>query len=203
MTAPVGFTFRETMAGPFALGESDPTAGYEKGKAQGSKLKMHATVTINDVQTFVDDPAHTGRLTGCVDFSEIAKDMEAPSGLLQLFSPTDDPQHKVMVYELGFQHADQPYYLAGRKEVRDDPGIDVWKDTTTLFTRLYGGTDKSGPVIGAGILTLGPGELLRMVSTMRVVGGKPLGDQFQTFVRFGRFFFGELWDGYVATKLCK
>ena len=65
-----------------------------------------------------------------------------------------------MIYELAFERKGQDYYLAGRKEVQDDPGFDLWKDTT-LLTQLHRGVDKTGPVIGAGFVTLlSPTELL-------------------------------------------
>ncbi len=60
-------------------------------------------------------------------------------------APTDDPKLKLMVYELGFEHGGEDYYLAGKKEVKDDPGFDLWSDTTTRYTKLHKGTDKSGP----------------------------------------------------------
>ncbi len=58
--------------------------------------------------------------------------------------------------ELGFAHDGKSYYLAGRKEVRNEPGFDLWKDTTTLFTRLHTGRDAAGPVIGGGPTLLRP-----------------------------------------------
>jgi hypothetical protein len=198
MTA--GFTFRETMAGPFALGESDPARGYERGKDTRSTLAMHATVTIDDMRAFVEDPEHVGQLAGTVDVSGMNRDIPAPSGVVRLFSPTGDAELKTMVYELAFEHEGRPFYLAGEKKVKDDPGIDIWKDTTTLYTRLHEGEDTAGPVAGAGILTLSPVELVKMVGTMRVLGGDALG-QLETLSRFGRFFFGELWEAYAATKL--
>jgi cholesterol oxidase len=57
-------------------------------------------------------------------------------------------------YELAFVLGSQDYYLAGRKEVRHDPVYDLWRDTTTLYTTLHQGTDKTGTVVGAGILTI-------------------------------------------------
>jgi hypothetical protein len=102
-----------------------------------------------------------------------------------------------MIYELAFEHGGQDYYLAGKKEVRDDPGFDLWKDTTTLYSRLHEGTDKSGSVVGAGILSLGPAELMRLVSTIRVTNAKSTKEQTQAMLDFGRFFMGELWDTYA------
>ena len=75
-----------------------------------------------------------------------------------------------MVYELAFEHQGQPYYLAGYKQVQNDrKGIDLWNDTTTLFTRLHKGFDSRAPVIGAGVLRLGVPDLMKLTSTLRVI----------------------------------
>ena len=56
---------------------------------------------------------------------------------------------KYMIYELAFQYQGQPYYLAGHKEVRENPLFDLWRDTTTLYTKLHKGSDKNGPMAAA------------------------------------------------------
>lgn len=191
-----GIRFRETMAGHFALDATEPKAGAELGKQQDCSLAMHATVTIRDMQRFIDDPGHLGELTGNIDFAPFGMAIPATSGVFNLFSPTDDPQMKYMVYELGFEHEGQPYYLAGHKEVKDDPGFDLWSDTTTLYTTLHKGSSKDDPVVGAGVLSLGVTDLLSLMRSMAVIDSDGLGDDAATLAKFGRFFIGELWDSY-------
>jgi len=116
--------------------------------------------------------------------------------VFQLFSPADDPRMRYMVYELGFRHGDTDYYLAGKKQVKDDPGPDLWADTTTLFTRLHQGTDATGPIVGAGVLRLGAIELGRLASTMHATGAESLAQAAAAVARFGKFFIGQLWDQY-------
>lgn len=84
------------------------------------------------------------------------------SGVFNLFSPTEQPNTKVMVYELGYTLGGADRYLAGDKA--------VCRDTTTLSTQLQDGTDKGSAVLGAGILTLGVTDLVALVSTLRVTG---------------------------------
>ena len=196
----VGITFRETMAGGFTLGETDPKLGAQKGHAAGNILAMHATITIQDLERFLADPAHPGQLNGSLDFPAFGENIPAKTGLFNLFSPTDQPKLKLMVYELGFAHGGQDYYLAGKKEVRDDPIYDVWRDTTTLITQLHQGQDKSGPVVGAGILTLGALDLMRMVSTMHALNAPSPAEAGKALMSFGRFFLGQLWDTYARKR---
>jgi hypothetical protein len=185
------------MAGGFALGETDPGAGREAGERQGHELAMHATVSIRDLARFVEDPHHLGELHGSIDFAPLGRGIPAVTGVFNLFSPAGEPRLKLMVYELGFQHGGRDYYLAGKKEVRDDPGFDLWKDTTTLFTRLHQGKDASGPVVGAGVLSLGVADLIKLLATFRVTHAGSLKERAATVARFGRFFLGELWDTYL------
>ena len=196
----VGITFRETMRGGFALGETDPAAGEKRGKEEGTVLTMHASIEIPDVRAFIADASHGGRISGEIAFPPLGKNIAAKSGVFQLFSPTENPGMKLMVYELLFETGGTRYYLAGRKEVRNDPGLDVWTDTTTLFTRLHKGADKTAPVAGAGILTLGLDDLARLVSTMRSTGAGSIEEQAKAVLDFGRFFLGELWDSYGKGK---
>ncbi len=193
-----GIRFDETMAGGLTLGEVDCRAGAKAGRLAGHIMAMHATVTIDDMERFISDANHAGALSGTIDFPPFGTAIPCRNGKFNLFSPTDDPQMKYMIYELGFEHGGQAYYVAGHKEVKDDPGFDLWDDTTTLYTKLHQGSDASGPVVGAGVLSLGVSELMKLVASMEVLHAAGLGEKAQTLAQFGRFFMGELWDTYVS-----
>ncbi|HFE39204.1 MAG TPA: GMC family oxidoreductase [Gammaproteobacteria bacterium] len=105
-----------------------------------------------------------------------------------------------MVYELAFVHDNADYYLAGYKEVKDDRGFDLWSDTTTLYTTLHKGKDKSGDIVGAGILRLGVVQLSKLLSTVEVSGTDSEVEKAKTVARFGSFFSGNLWDSYATPK---
>lgn len=192
-----GLTFRETMAGAFALGQSNAEMGAAEGKAANTQLAMHAAITIRDMQAFVDDPEHQGQLHGTVDFTPFGIGIPAKNGAFNLFSPTDTPDTKYMIYELGFEHEGQDYYLAGKKKIKDDPGFDLWSDTTTLYTQLHKGKDSTGEVVGAGVLSLAMSDLVKLVSTMHATNTQSISEKMSVFSRFGRFFLGNLWDSYA------
>jgi len=194
--AAAGLTFTETMSGDFALGDTDPRAPRTTNRGEWSELAIHVTVHIDDIDRFIADVTHTGRLTGHVSSPLFGGDVPATHGVFNLFSPTDDPALTLMVYELAFQHDGKAYYLAGRKEVRDDPGLDLWADTTTLFTTLHEGSDRTAPVVGAGVLRLGIGELLKLVRSMRATNTRSLEESARVVQRFGTFFLRSLWTSY-------
>lgn len=196
--ASTGVTFRETMSGPFALGEVDPEQGRATGARGGDTLALHATIRIPDIARFESDPEHPGTIEGEVVFEPLGGPFPARGGRFNLFSPADEPRLKRMIYEVGFEHDGQPYYLAGHKDVRDDPGFDAWTDTTTLYTRLHRGTDAGGAVVGAGVLSLGADDLTRLVSTVRATGTESVGEGAGAIAAFGRFFLGALWERYAA-----
>jgi cholesterol oxidase len=189
-----GLTFHETMAGPLALGATEPESGAADPAA--ADLAIHCEITIDDIDRFVSDPEHTGSIAGSVDYPPFGHGLPVTGGTFNLFSPGAAPGETIMGYRLAFEHGGKAYFLAGRKHVRDGPGFDIWKDTTTLYSVLHEGPDENGPVAGAGILSLGVEALARMVSTMRPTDGG-----FEPMVKFGRLFLGSLWETYGADKL--
>jgi len=193
---PIGITFDETMAGAFALGHTQPAAGAAAGRRSGDQLAMHATVTIPDLDAFIADPKHLGQLKGSIDFTPFGSGIRATSGVFNLFSPSAKSSLKYMVYELAFRHDGKDHYLAGKKHVHDDFGVDLWADTTTLFTRLHAGKNDKAPVAGAGILRLDMGDVLKLMSTIKVTGTRSAKDKAEVVAKFGKFFMGELWDIY-------
>jgi cholesterol oxidase len=197
-TPTLGFTFSEVMAGPIALGETDPARGLEKGKAAHTPLTMHGKIVIDDLNLFLSEKNHPGSLTGSIDWAPFGHGIPCRSGVFNLFSPTADPALKHMVYELAFEHDGVPYYFAGHKEVRVHPLLDMWKDTTTLYTQIHRSKDKSGPVVAAGVISLGPLELLKMVRTFAALNASGPQQAAEAVTRFGKFFMGELWSTYIA-----
>ena len=194
-SAKIGITFKELMSGGFALGETDPKAGAAKG--QDTVLAMHGTITIDDVDAFINDPNHAGVLDVVMDWPPFGTGLSAPKGVFNLFSPSGDPKLKLMVYEWGLEHDGKAYYFAGHKNVQVHPLIDVWKDTTTLYTQLHEGTDKNGPVVGAGIISLSLQELIKMGGNFKALNAPSAEAGAAAVAKFGKFFMGELWDTYI------
>ncbi len=191
-----GIRFKETMAGYVGMGETDPVAGARKGRADGTRLAMHAEVSIASIDDFLADPEHVGGLSGSVDYQPIGGEHTADDGLFRLFSPSEEPDLRYMVYQLKLDRDGAPHLLSGRKHVRDDSCFDLWRDTTTLHTLIHEGEDENAPALAAGILRLDLGELLRLLSTLETPGATSIGDKTDAVSKFGLFFMGELWRIY-------
>ena len=193
----VGISFNEVMSGGLTLGATDPQAGHDQGQKANTIFTMQATIRVPDISKLAVDPQHQGEITGNVSYPSFGANIPAKNGVFKLFSPTGDPKLKLMVYELGFEHGGQEYYMAGRKEVRQDPVIDAWKETTTLYTMLHAGSDSGGKIVAAGILKLGVTELMHLVKSMQAINATTLQEKTRAVSEFGKFFMRELWDSYV------
>jgi predicted patatin/cPLA2 family phospholipase len=192
----VGVTFRETMQGGFTLGATDPRSG-----ATGQDvLALHATIHIEDITAFIDDPRHLSSLTGHIDFAPFGHAIPSESGAFGLFSPSGDPTLTYMVYELGFRHQGKSYYLAGKKHVHTGAPWQLWGETTTLYTLLHEGTAADGPVIGAGVLRLGVPDLFKLLATLHATNAPRSGRAAAAVWRFFKFFATELIRTYLLRR---
>ena len=192
----LGIKFSEEMKGTLVSGSADPEDISPDVLAAGDAVVMSATVVIPDLDSFIADRNHLGGLYGGVTYAPLEGLEANRPGVFNLFSPGDNDREKLMVYELGLRSLGQDYYFAGRKIVRDDPGFDVWSDTTTLYTSLHRGTDKNGDVIASGVLSLTAMNLAELLSTLQVTGTDSPLEKTETVACFGKFFAGELWDTY-------
>jgi cholesterol oxidase len=193
----LGFMFSEVMSGDFALGPTDPAAGAKLGASQGTTLTMHASISIADLDQFIQNPQHPGDLLGTIDFTSFSTNILCDSGVFNLFRSGNKAGEKLMIYELGFLFNGQRYYLAGKKLIEHDHGPEVLQETTTLYTVLHQSADASGPVMGAGILHLGAKQLTDLMKTINVTGAESTFQSVQAVAKFLRFFFGELWHTYI------
>lgn len=201
-------SFTEEMKGFFALGETDYRTGYDAGRSYGDAIMFHLTIAVDGVNRFVTRPEHdTDDLVGYVESEKLGGRRPVEKGWFNLFTDDDDPSRKKMIYRLFFSDAvGRPLTLSGFKDIKDDPGFDVWADTTTLFTKIYKGhiadenSERQAEIIGAGIIHIHFFDFLKQLTTFRTEG-PTLGDRAAAMGRFGRLFFGKLFDVYAKELL--
>ena len=70
----------------------------------------------------------------------------------------------------------------------------MWDDITTCFTRLHEGTDKSGPVVGAGVIHIKKEQLLNLIPTIRATNTNSKQESLKVLADFGKFFMGSIWE---------
>ncbi|QDE91663.1 hypothetical protein BHS06_23275 [Myxococcus xanthus] len=194
MTNPASdLTFRERMSGPLAMGATDPMKGATQGNA--ARFTMHCTISVDDLDAFTRDAAHTARLEARVSYPPLGKELPVQQGHFNLFRNAEEPGTKLMSYGLRFSAKGREYFLEGTKTLRDEPGFDLWRDTTRLYCYLHEGPDARSPVVGAGVLMLGKRALVELLGSMRSSRHGTAG--FGAVSHFGRFFLGTLWNVYA------
>jgi cholesterol oxidase len=193
--------FTEDMKGFVTLGEADYEAGYRQGRTDKTALMFHLTITTDDVDAFTLDATHVANAEGYVECDALGGRLPVERGVFNLFVDTGDPTTKHMLYRLFFADGvGHPLTLTGFKHIHDDPGMDLWRDTSTLYTHILGGHveadgDDSAEVVASGVITIHLTDFARQLTTFRSHGGSA-GDRARALERFGRLFMGELWGLY-------
>jgi len=215
-TAHTKLSFTEEMKGFISFDELDYDLGRRRGEEEGTSIMFHLTITVDGVNRFVTWPDHdTNDVKGYIKCDALGGKLPVEQGTFNLFIDEQDPAQKKMLYRLFF-HDDQgrALTLSGFKEVKDDPGRDLWHDTTTLFTRILGGyvdaaeeeAAKGDPeklqqmVVASGIIVIQYFDFLKQLTTFRTEG-PTRSDRASAMARFGRLFIGKLWDVYARDVL--
>jgi cholesterol oxidase len=196
-----GFEFTEDMKGYVTFAQTSYQDGYDQGHKDGTFLMFHLTIRTDDVDAFAAAPEHQAEATGYVQCDQLGGQRRVETGVFNLFVDTADNRRKKMKYRLFFHDGHgRPLTLSGFKDVQDVPGNDVWRATTTLYTNLLEGhvsseQEASAPMIAAGIIHIEMLDFLKELTTMRA-SGPTLADRAAAIEKFGRLFFGSLWDVY-------
>ncbi len=199
-----GVQFTERMSGYFSTLVTDDYADdYERaarqGEADDSRLEFVLTIASDDMKTAINNPAHEYRMTGSVECSALSPEpLTVNDGIFNLF--TVDQQRvdaTNMVYRMKLTASDsKEYFFDGFKIIHDDARLDLWTDTTTLYTIVYEGADLSGRVVGRGILKISPADFMRQLTTIQITNATNTPERLAATARFGRHFAGALYESY-------
>jgi hypothetical protein len=199
MTASVQFT--EEMLGHVTFGESDFARGAAPERDGAGALKFHLTIVVDDIERFETDPTRRAVAHGYLDCDALGGRLPVEHGVFNLFVDTE-PGVKRMLYRLHFRDGTgHPLTLSGFKLVKDDAGFDVWKDTTTLFTRVLRGhvdehQEPSAEIVASGVLRIRVRDFARQLTTFRA-GGPDAGAKLGALAKFGTIFLGQLAEAYL------
>jgi cholesterol oxidase len=195
----IALSFTEEMKGYLDFEATDYEDAFAAGKTAGRKLMFHLTITADDIERFIDDDLHEAGVSGWVGCDALGGRLPVEGGHFNLFVDQEgDRRRKRMFYRLFFRDgAGHPLTLVGFKEVRDDPGFDVWSDTSTLYTRVLTGhvnadEEPAAPVLATAILHILPRDFARQMTTFRVKPARRV----DALARFGTLFAGSLWETY-------
>lgn len=199
--APAGVRFTEEMTGFVAFGERDHERGAIAGRGNHVRLMVHLRIEINDLDRFEAVPNREATATGWVNFEALGGILPVEAGTFNLFVEGDGPESTRMLYRLHFRDGvGHPVTLVGFKRVGNSSLARVWRDTSTLYTRIVRGhvdaADEAGAeIIASGILRLHPAGFLRQLTTFRGKGSE-ITDRVAAIARFDALFAGRLWGLY-------
>ncbi|QMU29884.1 GMC family oxidoreductase N-terminal domain-containing protein [Adhaeribacter radiodurans] len=201
MIKPVGIQFTEKMTGYFSTREKqDYTHAFELGQQTDSPCEFTLTIISDNLQRMLLSDRHEAKMVGTVTVPALSKNpLVVSEGIFNLFEEDQLAGGVLkMNYNMKLHAVDgQKFYFNGYKEVYDNPGFDLWTDTSTLFITIYEGSDKKGPVAGKGILKIQPKDFAAQITTMKALNtANPL-ETAQALKDFGLFFTKSLYQQYA------
>ena len=203
MTSTVRFT--EEMLGHITFGETDFARGAQPSRDGSADFKFHLTIEVEDIDAFGKDPLRPAGAKGWVHCDALGGQLPVIEGWFNLFVDQEEPGVKHMLYRLWFYDGvGHPLTMTGYKLVANDAGFDVWKDTTTLFTRVLRGHvaeggDDSAEIVGSGIIIIRMRDFAKQLTTFRS-SGPGLGAQLGALVKFGVIFAQQLAQVYLRRR---
>lgn len=199
MTSSVRFT--EEMLGHVTFGETDFARGAQPDRDGSSAFKFHLTIEVEDIESFGNDPLRPATAVGYVVGDAFGGKLPVEQGWFNLFVDVE-PGVKHMLYRLWFRDGvGNPLTMTGFKLVKDDAGFDVWKDTTTLFTRVLQGhvpegDDETATVLATGTIIIRARDFAKQLTTFRA-GGPTIGAKLGALGKFGFIFAQQLAEAYL------
>ncbi|MCP3866834.1 MAG: alpha/beta hydrolase [Gammaproteobacteria bacterium] len=203
---PVSFQFTEDMKGYVTFGAVSFKDGFEKGRDSRTSLMFRLTIEMDDIDEFVANKMHEAKATGYIECDRLGGKRPVERGIFNLFIDTGDLYGKKMRYRLFFSDSQgNPMTLSGSKDVQDSPGIDIWTDTSTLYTNLYSGhiqaeQEASTQIQAAGILRIEIQDFAKQLTTFRT-NGSTFAERMVTMEKFGSLFVGSLWQVYGPSPM--
>ena len=200
-TTKTSFEFTEEMKGYLSTKANAFDDGYDKGKQDKHYLMLHLTIRTEDLDAFVSSEEHQCAATGYVNGDLIGGRCDVEKGIFNLFVDTADKNRRQMRYRLFFTTSEgKKLTLSGVKQIQDNPGLDIWADTTTLFTNLFQGhieaeKEPKTKTFATGKLFIEAADFAVQLTTFRT-SATGFKERIQAFEKFGAFFLGSLWEVY-------
>lgn len=193
-----GFRFTERMEGWLSPTVARPDAAAPP--ADRAPLAFTITMEWDDLDALVADPSVEARTMGTLSAPSLSPlPLAVHGGRFQLFVVGDDGALR-MIQRMPLTTADgRAYFLSGHKLIVDDPGPDMWLDTTTLYYDLHEGGPE-GPVVGRGLVQVKLRDLLHQVTTLGQPGARGIGAMLAR-LRFLRVFLGRTREVYGGLLL--
>jgi cholesterol oxidase len=205
----LGVRFTESMSGYFSSNVIDDGAdayqrGVDQGRADGSPFQFIVTIISDDLERTISDVNYVSPMLGSATAPALSTQaLTINEGQFNYFLvDRENVETKRMQYKMKLSSVEgKTFYFYGFKVIHDDPGVDSWSDTTTLYITIYEGENQEGRVLGKGILRIPIASFMRQLTTMQVTNAPTLVKRWQAMLDFGKFFGGQLVDTYGVNMI--
>jgi cholesterol oxidase len=197
---PAGVEFTERMSGFISPELTLPhETAARRGREAGTPMSFTLTVIVDDVDRFVDDKQHVGRIIGSILCPSLSPEpMDVFDGVFNMMLSVENAiETKHFEYRFSFAARDgREFYFEGYKVVRSDARLDLWRDTTRLNIDIGLGAKAQMGHVARGLLEIAPKDFYVQMQTLKGSGGQDAADRLRAVAKFGRFFSRELFDTY-------
>jgi cholesterol oxidase len=203
-TKRISLLFSEEMNGFVSFKRGiDYETGFQQGRKGDTRCGVSLVLEVIDIDAFLGDPEAKVGVTGYVDCPQLGGRCAVEKGTVNLLVDVVHRRHrfKDFRYRLLFRTlAGRQFTLSGIKFVDDDGILNIWRDTTKLFTTIFEGDvsksdEDQATAIAIGVLRL---RLFAFLKMMMLVRSDPpaAGAWLKGMWRFLRYFVGSLWQVY-------
>ncbi|WP_437840414.1 GMC oxidoreductase [Sorangium sp. So ce1153] len=189
----LGLTFRERLAGSW----ESRSEGAAAGRAASRRVRLHLRITISYLARFISDPAHPAIATGTLFVEGLtARETAIKEGVWNLFAAAGPGPEREIRYVLPFDgDGGRRFTLRGARVFRSR-GVAalwrMWREGAALPFRIQEGDDEQGRVVGEGMTRLRPIDVVHLLLSFRVPGGRVMPDKTRAVFGFLAFFFRSL-----------
>ena len=196
-----GLAFAVHMKGFLAFDVEDPRAGVRQGRQDDARISARLQMRLDDVERFIGDPVHAGRVRGSVDCDALGGrlpvegEVNLQAAAVEALPLRDEYR---LFLEDGVGH---PLTLVGTKPLRRDVQFGLSPETNELTFRILAGhvpaaaQEERARTVASGAMSMDLLDIARQFGSYRIGGADPA-RMVLAAARFGAFFAGGLVRAY-------
>ena len=171
-----------------------------RGQLVGKSCEFTLTITSDDLDAMLTDERHEARIVGTVTAPALSPEPLGARGAFNLFvRDLTQVNTRLMRYRMTLTAEEgRQFFFDGTKVIHNDPGFDLWADTTTLSVTVHEGTDDRGRIVATGVLKIRPDDLMKQLSTIQVLHAATPSQRLEGQAKFARFFAGALAEVFAS-----
>jgi choline dehydrogenase-like flavoprotein len=174
-------------------------SGFRLGKEEDSPLVFVLTLATDNVDAMERDPQHPARSVGTVVAPALdPKPLLVAGGDFNLFVDQADGSQRMKYRMQLVAESGRRFFFDGFKVIRNDPGLDLWPDTTTLYVTVFDGPTDQSPIWGRGVLHILPKDFASQLLTFHATNARNKWQQTRAEMGFYRLFVGTLFETYAG-----